>query len=273
MVQQPEEGALGVRDLSDELDRLAERLIPGRNRAEVIARMDALFAGAVAPDPPPSGFQPGRLLGTATWGPWDAVVMRIAQLWMPWLGKTFSPSTGTGLNRFTPTAATRVWLRAVFPRHAPEVNTASRLEAFPYRTLRRSRGARSGRASTEDRLRLRGQPDSHPTHPGRARPDRARPPPRKGAVPVGEPLPPDRVLLARCLTDHVWVAGEARSAGAQSCRATDSERFPLRVERTSHVRHCGRARISGRDRSSPRRPSPNDLYTCCQPTDASTRSR
>ena len=134
MVQQPEEGALGVRDLSDELDRLAERLIPGRNRAEVIARMDALFAGAVAPDPPPSGFQPGRLLGTATWGPWDAVVMRIAQLWMPWLGKTFSPSTGTGLNRFTPTAATRVWLRAVFLRHAPEVNTASRLEAFPFRT-------------------------------------------------------------------------------------------------------------------------------------------
>lgn len=122
-----------VRDRSDELDR-AERLVPGRNRAEVIQRMDALFAAGVAPDPPPSGFQSGRLLATSTWAPWDAVVMRIAQLWMPWLGKTFSPSTGTGLNRFTPTTATRSWLRALFPRHTPETNSAERLEAFPFRT-------------------------------------------------------------------------------------------------------------------------------------------
>ncbi len=135
MVQEAGEGVIDVRDPSDELDRLAERLIPGRNRAEVISRMDALFAGGVAPDPPPSGFHTGRLLATSTWGHWDGVVMRVAQVWMPWLGKTFSPSTATGLNRFTPTTATRVWLRALFPRHQPEVNTAAgRLEAFPFRT-------------------------------------------------------------------------------------------------------------------------------------------
>jgi hypothetical protein len=128
-----EEQVVDVRDRPDELDRLAGRLIPGRNRAEVFKRMDALFAAGVAPNPPPSGFQPGRLLGTSTWAPWDAVVIRIAQMWMPWLGKTFSPSTGTGLNRFTPTTATRVWLKALFPRHTPEVLQPDRLEAFPFR--------------------------------------------------------------------------------------------------------------------------------------------
>jgi hypothetical protein len=135
MVQQgSEESVLDFRDPSDELDRLAARLIPGRNRAEVIRRMDALFAAGVGPDPPPSGFQKGRLLATSTWAPWDAVVMRITRLWMPWLGKTFSPSTGTGLNRFTPTTATRVSLRALFPRHTPEMVFDDRLEAFPFRT-------------------------------------------------------------------------------------------------------------------------------------------
>ncbi len=135
MAQQGAEDHVGdTRDRSDELDGLADRLIPGRNRAEVIRRMDALFSSGVEPDPTPSGFQTGRLLATSTWGPWDAVVMRIAQLWMPWLGKTFSPTTGTGLNRFTPTTATRVWLWTLFPRHRPEVARGDRLEAFPFRT-------------------------------------------------------------------------------------------------------------------------------------------
>jgi hypothetical protein len=132
--QGSEENVVDVRDHSDELDRLADRLIPGRNRAEVIRRLDAAFASGVAPDPPPSDFQRGRLLGTSTWAPWDAVVSRIAQLWMPWLGKTFSPGTGTGLNRFTPTAPTRLWLRTLFPGHTPEVDHADRLEAFAFRT-------------------------------------------------------------------------------------------------------------------------------------------
>jgi hypothetical protein len=134
MAQGTGDTVVDVRDRSDELDRLADRLVPGRNRAEVVRRLDALFAAGVAPDPSPSGFQQGRLLGTVTWAPWDAVVARIAQLWMPWLGKTFSPTTGTGLNRFTSTIATRSWLRALFPRHTPETITPDRLEAFPFRT-------------------------------------------------------------------------------------------------------------------------------------------
>jgi hypothetical protein len=127
------ETVVDVRDRPDELDGLADRLIPGRNRAEVLRRMDALFASGIAPDPPPSGFKSGRLLATSTWAPWDAVVMVIAQLWMPWLGKTFA-STGTGLNRFRATMATRVWLRALFPRHQPEAVLPDRIEGFPFRT-------------------------------------------------------------------------------------------------------------------------------------------
>jgi hypothetical protein len=135
MAQQgADEHVVDVRDRPDELDRLADRLIPGRNRADVIRRMDALFSAGLTPDPAPSGFQTGRLLATSTWAPWDVVVMRMAQLWMPWLGKTFSPTTGTGLNRFTPTPATRAWLRTLFPRHRPEVARGDRLEAFPFRT-------------------------------------------------------------------------------------------------------------------------------------------
>ena len=134
MAQEPGDAVVDVRDRSDELNRLADRLVPGRNRAEVIRRMDGLFAAGVVPDPSPSGFQQGRLLGTVTWAPWDAVAARIAQLWMPWLGKTFSPTTGTGMNRFTSTIATRSWLRALFPRHTPETIPPDRLEAFPFRT-------------------------------------------------------------------------------------------------------------------------------------------
>jgi hypothetical protein len=117
-----------------ELDQLSDRLIPRRNRAEVIRCMDALFASAAAPDPPPSGFKSGKLLATSTWGSLDAVFMSLAHHWMPWLGKGFAPSTGTGVNHFLPTAVTFVLLRMLFPRHQPERVLRDRIEAFPFRT-------------------------------------------------------------------------------------------------------------------------------------------
>jgi hypothetical protein len=128
------QSVVDVRDRPDELDRLADRLVPGRNRADVLRCLDAVFVSGVAPAPPPSGFQSGRLLATSTWAPWDAVVMGIAQLWMPWLGKSFSASTGTGLNHFLPTGVTLVLLRILFPRHAPEQVLSNRILAFPFRT-------------------------------------------------------------------------------------------------------------------------------------------
>ena len=134
MQQDSDEEVVGVRARPDEIDRLADRLVPGRNRREVVGRLDELFAAGAAPDPSPSGFQPGRLLATSTWAPWDAVVSAIAQLWMPWLGKTFTPNTGTGLNRFTPTGGTRLALRTLFPKYGSEMVLADPIEAFPFRT-------------------------------------------------------------------------------------------------------------------------------------------
>jgi hypothetical protein len=53
---------------------------------------------------------------------------------MPWLGKSFDPEAGTGLNRFLPTAGTRLWLKVLFPRYVPERELPDRAEAFPFRT-------------------------------------------------------------------------------------------------------------------------------------------
>ena len=47
-------------DVTQELDRLADRLHPGRNRSEVLARLNEIFRSGEAPDPWPPGFQPGR---------------------------------------------------------------------------------------------------------------------------------------------------------------------------------------------------------------------
>jgi hypothetical protein len=131
--QESEEGVVDVRDRPDEIDRLADRLVPGRNRREVIGRLDALFAAGVTPDPQPSGFYPGRLLATSTWAPWDAVVAGLAPLWMPWQGKAFNPPA-TGVNWFTATAPTRLALQTLFHRYVPEMVLSDPIEAFPFRT-------------------------------------------------------------------------------------------------------------------------------------------
>lgn len=115
-----------------EVLRLADRLRPTRNRAEVLARLDAIFHAGTPPDPAPSGFLPGRLLGTSIWTPFDGLVRRIASLWMPWTGKVMDPATSSGVNRFVPSA--RIPLKAVFPAYSPEPGVPGRIHAFPFRT-------------------------------------------------------------------------------------------------------------------------------------------
>jgi hypothetical protein len=116
----------------DEIHRLADRLRPAENRAQILARLDALFRAGRPPDPAPSGFLPGRLLGTSIWMPFDGLVRRVASVWMPWMGKSMDPYTSTGVNRFIPSA--RIPLKAVFPAYTPERITAQRIDAFPFRT-------------------------------------------------------------------------------------------------------------------------------------------
>ena len=120
-------------DISEELDLLADRLHPGRNRGEVLGRLDEVFRSGGVPDPWPSGFAAGRLLATTTWGPWDSVVQRIAGLWMPWLGKSFDSDSRTGINRFRQTAGARWWVRVLFPSHSPSLIAGDLMEAFPFR--------------------------------------------------------------------------------------------------------------------------------------------
>lgn len=115
-----------------ELDRLAERLDPRRNRREAIQGLERMFRSGIAPDPWPSGPLSGTLLATTTWSPWDSFVSGVARLWMPWLGKAFDPAAQNGLNRFQPTRATTMWLTALFPAH-PQRHLGDRVEAFPFR--------------------------------------------------------------------------------------------------------------------------------------------
>ena len=125
-----------VTDLSDdpgELDRLAERLRPSVNRAQVLARFDEMFRAGTAPDPPPEGFLPGRPLATSIWGPFDSFALWLAGRWMPWQGKIFDRENQTGVNSFAQAPATRAALRAAFPGYTAERSTAARIEAFPFR--------------------------------------------------------------------------------------------------------------------------------------------
>jgi hypothetical protein len=124
---------VAVPDPSAELDRLAGRLDPLRTRHEVIEGFERLFRSGIAPDPWPHGPLEGRLLMTTTWRPWDGFVRRAAGWWMPWLGKEFDPAGQTGLNRFWPSPATRLWLKAMFPTH-PARRVGDRVEAFPFGT-------------------------------------------------------------------------------------------------------------------------------------------
>ena len=122
-----------VTDDPRELDRLADRLRPAVNRAEILSRFEELFRSGTRPDPAPQGFLPGRLLATSTVAPLDSVALRLAQAWMPWQGKSFDPLAMTGVNRFTQTAGTRAAFKVVFPGYVPVVSAPDRIEAFPFR--------------------------------------------------------------------------------------------------------------------------------------------
>jgi hypothetical protein len=124
-----------IADLRDdplELDALADRLEARTNRRLILDRFDELFRSGSAPDPVPDTFLPGRLLATSTW-PWlDALGKRLARLWMPWQGKSFSAGSSTGLNRFTPSA--RIPFKVLFPSYVPTLIEPDRIDAFPFRT-------------------------------------------------------------------------------------------------------------------------------------------
>jgi hypothetical protein len=122
-----------MNDAMERLTRLTEDLRPAAARARVLAALDGLFRGGNTPYPSPDGFLRGRIVTTAIWGPYDRAVLRVASLWMPWLGKTFDAPASAGVNRFA--ASARIPVHVLFPSHEPKpAPEAGRFHAFPFRT-------------------------------------------------------------------------------------------------------------------------------------------
>jgi hypothetical protein len=117
--------ALDLLDIEDELR-------PARARERAIARLDEIYRSGRAPDPRPDGFLRGRLVTMSVRPALDAFVRRVADLWMPWMGKKFDPSTETGVNILRPSA--RKPMRVLWPSYEPERVLVDRIEAFPFRT-------------------------------------------------------------------------------------------------------------------------------------------
>ncbi len=90
-----------------------------------------MFRSGRTPDPLPDGMLRGALVTTSVWGPWDSFVRRVARMWIPWLGKSFDPSTMTGVNVLSKSA--RAPVRVLWPNYEPERELADRIEAFPFR--------------------------------------------------------------------------------------------------------------------------------------------
>jgi hypothetical protein len=126
--------ATDVSDDPDELDRLADRLHPDVNRAQILDRFEHAFRSGTVPEPPPDGFLPGRFLATSIWSPFDSLALRLARVWMPWEGKSFDPASASGVNRFTQAPLTRAAFNIVFPGYQPIRSTADRIDGFAFRT-------------------------------------------------------------------------------------------------------------------------------------------
>jgi len=117
-------------DVEGRLADFSDGLSPQVNRRRVVAELDRLFLTGLPPDPLPDGFLRGRLLGTTTWAPFDALARGLAGMWMPWQGKVFDPAAMTGINRFS--LDVRLPMMALWPSYVPVLGDA-RLEAFVFR--------------------------------------------------------------------------------------------------------------------------------------------
>jgi len=113
------------------LEDAAEALRPEETRPRAVASLERVFREGSAPDPTPEGFLPGRLVATTTWGPLDAFGRWMAARWMPWLGKSFDPSSLTGVNRFSPDV--RIPMRMLWPSYQAIRADDEVIEAFTFR--------------------------------------------------------------------------------------------------------------------------------------------
>ena len=90
-----------------------------------------MFRSGSAPDPWPEGFLRGELITMSVARPADAAARAIASIYMPWLGKSFDPSTQSGVNVLSPSG--RPPMKVLWPKYEPERVLADRIEVFPFR--------------------------------------------------------------------------------------------------------------------------------------------
>ena len=107
------------------------RLSPDASREWALGRLGELFSSGRTPAHP-DGFLKGTLVASSTWGSFDAVVRRIAGLYMPWVGKSFDAAAIAGVNVLISSAQKP--MRVLWPSYEPERILADRLEAFPFIT-------------------------------------------------------------------------------------------------------------------------------------------
>ena len=114
------------------LEEAESLLAPRVVRARAIGELNDLFRQGSAPDPPPNGFLAGRAITTAVQPGADAVLRRVAAVYMPWLGKTFYAEREEGVNVFAASAVLPI--RALWPRYTGLRQAGDRVEGFPFRT-------------------------------------------------------------------------------------------------------------------------------------------
>ena len=123
--------AVAQRRDGDPLADIRTRLEPDAMRARALEELNDLFRGGSAPEPPPSGFQPGTLVTLSVAKPVDAFARRLTKLYMPWMGKSFNLETNEGINILRSKA--RSQLKVLWPSYEPR-EVDGRLEAFPFKT-------------------------------------------------------------------------------------------------------------------------------------------
>jgi hypothetical protein len=88
-----------VKQSTEELLRAA-RALAKVDRAQGFAALNDLFRAGVVPNPPPNGRYRGELVMLDLAPVLTPFFQRLANAWMPWLGKTFNASQQRGDNLF-----------------------------------------------------------------------------------------------------------------------------------------------------------------------------
>jgi hypothetical protein len=114
------------------LNEVEERLRPERVRARAIRELDGLFRGGRTPDPPPDGLLSGRPISATVSAGFDSLARRMADVYMPWQGKSFVPRAGEGVNLLAKSALKP--MKVLWPGYEPVRVMAERVEAFPFKT-------------------------------------------------------------------------------------------------------------------------------------------